>query len=763
MTRRVGGSLILCALLVASGYRTGRAADEPAAEPVPKNGPAIGASGIVVTPEGEPIAQASVFLRAKIGGLQYTFGLRHNRDLLARTTTDKDGQFAFKDVGIPPRLEDQIEALLRGDAAAELIAWADGRGLAWTDVRQLRTEQPVRLVLSPEAPMTGVVQDAAGKPVAGARLTVWGFSRATSNLDRLFHGPGDLGLSLSQLPLETTSGPDGRFTLAHLPPGCRVSALCESRGHRRQPLILETGDDPGLTEIRYGEYDKTVHKVLRSPVKLVLEPERHVLVRVVDHAGQSVAEGAVQAISKGGQFGGWQAVDARGEASFGFAGTESVTFQYGSDPLVPRLHAAMTADIRADDANPQVEIRLPEPRWQAGRVVDADTGQPVVGAYVRYAQASAAADDLRQGAFSVAVSGARGEFRLPVVPGKGQIGFWHLPVHGYLSPDLRRPEAMPRTEIDVPAEGEAPLATLKLARGLSVRGLVRDAAGRPLVKAIVRGLNMDAPYRRASAVTDAEGRFTLGGFSPRVALMLIVANEAGAAQQTIPVDAEHPWDKTRWIDTELTLAPGVVLAGRVLKGGRPRAGVRMKLSRSLGEEKNRNYEWTEVLTDAEGKYRVAGLVAGDRYSFAIHDPDGLMVLDWHHQSPYVQYVPEDQAVVELPDVVLVSRGQRLRGVVVDPAGKPVAGVTVGASLASGGMLSRRESGPPPWTDTDARGRFELSQLPDEPIELMAYRRNDQTRFIRFPAKVRPKLGQQDIRILLDPTLTEPIEDLDAPK
>ena len=58
-----------------------------------------------------------------------------------------------------------------------------------------------------------------------------------------------------------------------------------------------------------------------------------------------------------------------------------------------------------------------------------------------------------------------------------------------------------------------------------------------------------------------------------------------------------------------------------------------------------------------------------------------------------------RAEVRLPDVRLVTRGQTLRGVVVDPQGKPVAGVTVSARLAGGRTLTRPRTGPPPWTQT----------------------------------------------------------------
>jgi hypothetical protein len=48
-------------------------------DPAPAS-PAITASGFVVSPDGRPVAGANVVLRSKIGGTQYWFGVRHNRD-----------------------------------------------------------------------------------------------------------------------------------------------------------------------------------------------------------------------------------------------------------------------------------------------------------------------------------------------------------------------------------------------------------------------------------------------------------------------------------------------------------------------------------------------------------------------------------------------------------------------------------------------------------------------------------------------------------
>jgi hypothetical protein len=185
----------------------------------------------------------------------------------------------------------------------------------------------------------------------------------------------------------------------------------------------------------------------------------------------------------------------------------------------------------------------------------------------------------------------------------------------------------------------------------------------------------------------------------------------------------------------------------------------------LGEQKNRFFSLGEAKTDASGRYRFEGLELGDQYRVEIFDADCLADRDWGRQRAQFQTVRKGAAEIDLPDVHLGTRSQSLRGTVVDPQGKPVAGISVSASLASERRLgfSRPASGPPPWTKTDDKGRFELLQLPDEPIELMAYQANPKGGKIERPSITRPRLNQEDIRIVFDPTLNQPIEDLDAPK
>src|SRR5581483_1793853 len=96
-----------------------------------------------------------------------------------------------------------------------------------------------------------------------------------------------------------------------------------------------------------------------------------------------------------------------------------------------------------------------------------------------------------------------------------------LPVFGYCPDNAfidRTRAAAPRgVGVDVPADGDPAPVTVRVGRGLAVRGTVRDRSGRPVAGAVVFAQNDGQPYRRAAATADGEGRFVVSGVAPQVA------------------------------------------------------------------------------------------------------------------------------------------------------------------------------------------------------------------------------------------------------
>ena len=726
--------------------------------------PAITVQGVVLSSAGTPISGATVVLRAKLGGTQYYFGVRHNRDILARTTTDERGKFAFESIGIPPRMADYIDSLRRGAGGAELVAWSNGTAFHWIELKDFKTDKPVTFNLSAEAPVAGEVHDEAGTSVERATFRLYGITSATAGIGGFFNDPGDLNLNLSEMNFSVQSDSKGQFVMHHLPLDYRVFVGCEAPNLAREVFIVETGDRHDVQQMKLVSGGRETVAVKWSPIELKMATAKDVLVKVIDHEGKPVTEGAVQAVSADRRFAGWESVDRDGVARIQVKDSGKYDFQYGGDPLQPRLGIGVTADIDLNAKSPSVEIRLPAARELGGKVLDSDSGAPVSGVYVLYYSGGDEKAPLRR-ASCLAVSGRDGKFRLPALVGPGALSF-HSQVDGYFPPtywnQVKPRDAKPfKHAVNVPASGNVEPVTLKIARGLEVRGVVHGPSGKPAVGVMVRAENFDGPYINKSTTTDPQGRFTLTGLSPHTKTIVTVAGEVGIAERTIEGSPEHPWDKTRVERVELNLSPGIRLTGRILKDGKPIAGIRMRLDKLVPVDRGaRIQQLAEIETNANGEYSVAGLAPGDGYQFEVLTPDGIIAPDWHHQSPSAPKLPADaRDEVHLPDATLITCGQSLRGIVVDPAGKPVPGITVSAKIANGDFLQRPRIGPQPWMETDEQGRFELSQLPDKPLELMAYKSNPKGGTIRYASRVQPPMNQHDIRILYDPALDKDAEDL----
>jgi len=733
-------------------------------DPAPANAPAITVRGELVTPEGQPLAGATVYLRAKTGGRQYHMGVVHNRDVLARTKSDEQGAFAFDSVAIPPRLADNIESLLRGNGGAEIVALAEGRSLAWADVPQLAPSAKVKLTLPPESPVVGQVKGDDGQPIADVQVRILGLSQATNDIDSFFSAPRDLNLIVSEIAVTARTDASGCFALPHVPRDIRLSVSWERSGRTRLWGVVDTGSPGAPAEVKFTSGGSATVPRWRSPLEIVLKSRSDVLVRVSDHRGLPVSTGTIQAIGSQRTTFASAALDERGEAHIPRGQLGEYSFHFRGDPLTPVLGTRVTAEIK-DDAAPVVEIKLPAPRWLEGRVVDAETGTGICGAYINYSL-TAERGPGASSASSSAVSGLSGEFRIPVAVGKGRLTFQHE-LYGYLAPTYgvlpNREKPVPGKAIDIAESGSTLPTTLKLSRGLMIRGRLLGTDGKPVAGATVRAQNSDQPYITRWATTGVTGQYELSGLSPFVGTLVTATADNGGSYAQIAAQPDQPWEQTRVVEMPLELHAGVALVGRVVFAGKGRSGVRLKLSRSIGAEKNSYHALGEYVTDAQGRFRVAGLDAGDHYRFEIVDPDGLAAPEWEYQGGYIHTVPDGTTEVTLSDAVLVRRGQNLRGIVVDPRGRPAPGVSVSARLANGSQLSRTGNGPPPWTKTGADGRFELTNLPDQSIELMAYLANPKGGRILFPAKLQTMKGQQDIRILLDPELTNEVEDLDAPR
>ena len=182
--------------------------------------------------------------------------------------TDEQGRFNFEKIGIPLRHDSQIKQLLANNGGARLLAWADGRAIAWAEVKSLAQNRPVRFVLAPEVNVTGRAHDKTGVGIEGVKVLLAGITPATSDIDQSFLKEEDLRLYfMESSPDGVLTNKDGQFTLHHLPADRRIMVSFTKPGLRWKPIFIDTSNDRNLKEIpsRPGRNDPPI-PVQHSPL-----------------------------------------------------------------------------------------------------------------------------------------------------------------------------------------------------------------------------------------------------------------------------------------------------------------------------------------------------------------------------------------------------------------------------------------------------------------------------------------------------------------
>jgi protocatechuate 3,4-dioxygenase beta subunit len=749
-------SYLILVAAFALGCANPIAAEEPAALP-----PAglLSVFGKVVNSSGDPQPGTRVLVRA--ASTPSFMGLIDYADVIAETTTDKDGRFVFERVSVPPDMDYVVEELGHRQRGADVIALAEGCGISWAPLYSLDNPEEITVTLEPAATLEGAVSGAEGA-LPDANITVLGISRLDAPVDAFLHGPGDLRLYASSLRPKATTDAQGRFRIDRLPAKCRVYLQVVHPEYQSQFLFAATNNELPSRVLSYplgGEMRE--YKMEINPIEVKLARGLRVCVRVVDAEGDApVRQGSIALWRQSREWKTSVAPDGTASLAVAEPGEYGVSYVPAdrNDGLGIRQKATLT---EAHASVPlQLVLRLPRQRWLEGRVVGKGTNMGLGGVTVSWS--------LQQGEengvpsfFARTMTSADGRFRLSAVPGRGKLSL-DGDVTGFFIPSYR---TIPREEqekcrvaVEVPENGDIKPLRIEVPRGLVVRGSVRDADGNAAPGAIIRAAS-GGRYgpRLRETPSDDRGHFEIAGLHPREAYEVSAVGRGAVAVDIVQGKESQPFDEAREVEVQLTMQPTVTLRGRVLLGGQPLPKVRLELSRGRRIDDGVAYRLSaSATTGNDGGYELAGLRPGDLYHIEIQPPFPAVDPQWVHQSPYIQTLAADaKDEVVLPDVQLVRTTQTLAGIVVDPDGNPVAGATVSAQLNRGPSVIRSPTGPPSWMETGKDGRFCLTQLPDLPLELMAYiRPKGPDRNIRFPARVKCELNQQDIRIVLDPSLVE---------
>ena len=552
----------------------------------------------------------------------------------------------------------------RGPASAPALATADAPpkrtgpgGAAGASTPGTREALKAPPAVDPDLELRGVVLDPLGAPVAGAKVEI--FADETSG-----YAWDPEAQSARRREKETRTDALGAFAV-ELPRG--------------RPFELEASADGYATSTlgyRYAGEQVTVLLALGASWEG----------RVTKASdGEPVPGARLEISTLAGTLDGMRLDLREGETDrdgrFRFDGLPELPL---SLRVAPR-DRGMLVTRRVDLASLRTEvseIRIEEGRTVRGRVLDAETGEPIPFAEVGEMPASR----------DFARADANGEFEYSCARERRVALLARAP--GFASA-VRVFNTASNVD-DLPDRLD-----FRLARGWLVLGRVVDAGGLPVVGAhvaAVSDLPIDPSIAEAVRIrgrTDARGRFELPDASRELAFTLLVRS-GGSGALVRPCPARDPGTEASFDVGDLVLPPAASFRGSVVDADRlpvPDAVVHLFETEVPALRRKLTERWARA--DDRGRFTFADLSAG-AYEVEVRHPSS--------NAPISRKVtiPEGENVAGF-EVALPVRPS-ISGRVTDPEGQGVAGMHVRAF--SDETHGREEA----YAITDSTGTFSVAGL-----------------------------------------------------
>ena len=511
------------------------------------------AQGLVVDERGQPVSAAELSLRRQEErggeGFVMRFGDARSDEPDAEAASDRSGRFAFADLA-PGRY--LLEASATGYAKTSLPGVEVPESASPVDLGKVE--------LAPGAAIIGRVVDGSGQPIASAEVFAITGEEAAFPL---------LRWTLVDREPVTTTAADGGFVVAGQRAGERVTVGARRSGYAVASAagVVAPNDEP---------------------VVITLREASDIRGKVVDGRGDPVPGARVGAqVERSG--GGMSFSGSLGMAAAGPDGRfELEDVEPGTIRLTVDAEGYLQLVRGGVEVPPGRDLENVELALQAGAVVEgvvtAPDGSPAIGARVGVLEEGQPGPMMRVWFAGIEADGD-GRYRLSgVEPGRRTIA---AQLEGF-------ERGVAELEV-VPGDNRL---DLRLGAGQAVSGRVTGPRGEPIARAAVR---LAPPgerwWSRHGATTDEAGGFTLEGIPD-------------GTYEAIASHPEHA-ESVAEVNVAGASVTGLVLelgaAGAVvgeLRGIQPEELARV----SVNASKDRSWRQGEV--DRDGRYRIAGLGAG---------------------------------------------------------------------------------------------------------------------------------------------------------
>ena len=502
--------------------------------------PLITARGRVVDERGRPVPGARVAFAGEGPAVYVPEVYRSDH---GPAWTAADGTFVARAAPLPKDVEDRL-------GRRQVVVLKPGFAVARVADEALRSGGAVTVRLKRGVELAGRVTTEQGLPLAGVRVTLVEAGTLPGGLS-----PSQNAIARAESEGWVVSDEAGRFSVRVQPVDHHVRL--QKPGHA--PLLVESHDP------RAG---RALDVVLRTGAR--------VAGRVTRPGGKGVRGVAVVLTHDAGDL---ARTTTRDDGGFDFDDLAPGTYRV-------RVHDNERGFARTELAvvpGPDLEIEFAAPGILRGRVVDAQTREPVTSFWtaIEWPRGEKTADGNRE----KDVRHPDGVFTWAEVPA-GEVSVM-VAADGYVGREVKLVLATdrPTAELEVALE-----------RAVQVRGRVTSDGTTGIPRAAVLA-HTPAGRRVSMAYTDGQGAYELPGVRPGELWLRVYAEGFVPGVQTVDARAAAVAD--------ITLERGLTIEGIVLQGDAPveNAGVTVDAPGREGRPPS-------ARTDASGHFRLSGFVAG---------------------------------------------------------------------------------------------------------------------------------------------------------
>ena len=478
--------------------------------------------------------------------------------------------------------------------------------------------------------ISGRITDSAGQPVAGASIgTFW-----------LDGGSGKMR--------DTKSRADGRYRLAGLGDTPLGEVWVNADGFaagRKEGLV------PGDTSA-----DFTLERMGSITGRILLpEGAAPVAYKVEAHPEAKAGDGRSPmriVVNRGQQEP--KGVFSDPEGNFRLDNVEPgfMTIEARADGYAPARKSGL--EVRPDGVVDAGTLTLSTGRAVRGRVVSSKDDQPISGATVSLARTQGFA--MRMGGDDqegVAITGIDGAFSVE-----------GLEARTYTVAASQPDYSTNNGRVEVTADADVDDFVIKLSKGGTLTGTVRDAQKQPVSGANVLVTKIPMGGSPQTVSTGVDGRYTIEKMAPGDYVVIRqnpggpVMLMAGVKQATVREGETTTFD--------LDEASKITLSGRVLKGGEPIANAMLMFRREGGTG---GFDMRTGSSDAAGHYSI-GLDEAGTYNVGVTGQNFM----GGGMSGIRLEVPDQPA----PVLDITVRAAGIVGKITDGEGKPITGARVTA-------------------------------------------------------------------------------------